>query len=56
MVDIKGMKTQDKKLLSDIKQHSWRLKHVNEREMKLPHVEGLGRVVENKGRSDMKKK
>ena len=28
----------------------------NEREMKLPHVEGLGRVVENKGRSDMKKK
>ncbi len=43
MVDTKNMKLQDKNLLQEVKK-GCKLKHVNEKDIKTPKVEGLGHV------------
>ncbi len=48
MVDTKGMKLQDQNLLSEVKQHNYKLKHVREQDIKQPTTMGLGHVVEKK--------
>jgi hypothetical protein len=52
MVEIEGYKgqfLQDKRLLSEIKMHNWKLRHVDEREIKKPDLTGMvGRVVDKK--------
>ena len=43
MVVTKNMKLQDKNLLQEVKK-GCKLKHVNEKDIKTPKVEGLGHV------------